>query len=133
MGFCRWEVLHYAIKTDYDVMSIIIIQDRISKDALNRAAAETFGSMAKAVVDIEDGIIALGGELHADGEAELLQLGSLQENLWGINIYPEQPREDRIEYISLINIRPGGGNKSMEVEDQVIRGKIKEIVDRLIE
>ena len=114
-------------------MNIRIIKDRISKDILQQAAAESFGSMVKAVVDIEDGIIALGGELHADGEAELLQLGSLQENLWGINIYPEQPREDRIEYISLINIRPSGGNKSMEVEDQAIRDKIKEIVDRLIE
>lgn len=114
-------------------MNIIIIKDRVPKNILEQVAAETFVSMAKAVADIELGIIALGGELHADGEAELLKQGSKQENLWGFNIYPEQPREDRIEYISLINIRPSKGNKSMEVEDQAIRGKIKEIVDRLIE
>ncbi|OGE87813.1 MAG: hypothetical protein A3J07_03825 [Candidatus Doudnabacteria bacterium RIFCSPLOWO2_02_FULL_49_13] len=114
-------------------MSIKIIQDRISKNVLEQAAAESFGTMVKAVVDIEDGIMALGGELHADAEAELLQIGSVNENLWGINIYPAQPPADRIEYISLINIRSSQGNQTMEVENQSVRDRIKQIVDKLIE
>lgn len=114
-------------------MPIKIVKDKITLPELEEAALATFGEMVKAVVDIKEGIIALGGELHADTEAELLQLGSLSENVWGINIYPGQSPEDRIEYISLINIRPSKGNKTMGVEDQSVRDKIREIVDKLIE
>ncbi|MDP4000880.1 MAG: DUF5674 family protein [bacterium] len=114
-------------------MTIKIIKGRISQEELRQAAAESFVTMVKAVVDVEKAVVALGGELHADAEAQLLESGSNQADLWGINIHPDQPRDGRIEYISLINIRPSKGNKSMEVEDQVIRDKIKEIVDNLIE
>lgn len=114
-------------------MSIKIINKRISKEELQQAASESFVNMAKAVVDINQGVVALGGELHADAEALLLESGSKQENLWGINIYPDSSQDDRIEFISLINIRPSRGNKSMEVEDQATRDKIKEIVNKLIE
>ena len=114
-------------------MTIKIIKDHISQEELQRVAAETFVTMVKAVVDVGQGMVALGGELHADGEAELLKVGSKQEDLWGINIYPNQLKDDRIEYVSLINIRPTLGSNSMEVEDQNIRDRIKEIVDKLFE
>jgi hypothetical protein len=37
-------------------------------------------------VDVEKGILALGGELHADANAALLARGSEQKDLWGINL-----------------------------------------------
>ena len=87
--------------------------------------------MVKAVVDIEKGVIALDGELHADEEALLLEKGSKQKNLWGINLYSDL-KEDWIEFDSIINIRPSMGNKSRSVDDETIRKKILSIVDKLI-
>ncbi len=52
--------------------------------------------MVKAVVDVEQGIMALGGELCSDEEAMLLDQSSLQGNLWGINLYPEKTDEEWI-------------------------------------
>jgi len=71
-------------------MPMRIIKSPITKSELMAIAQERFGDMVKAVVDIEQGIMAIGGELHADEEALLIEQGSKQENLWGINIYPAQ-------------------------------------------
>lgn len=66
-----------------------IIDSPISPGELKIMAEGRFGNLVKAVVDVERKIMAVDGELHADEEALLLENGSLQENLWGINIYPE--------------------------------------------
>ena len=97
-----------------------------------RLAEASYGHMVKAVVDVERKIMAVGGELHADAEAELLEDGSRQEDLWGCNIYPDQPIESRIEYTSLINIRSVAGNRSMEVKDNKVREQMRDIVNKLI-
>lgn len=91
-----------------------------------------FGNFVKAVVDIKKVIMALDAELHADQEALLLEKGSLQENLWGINIYPDLPNEQRIEFDSMINLRPSFGNRSRGVDSLEIQKKIIEIVNKLI-
>lgn len=113
-------------------MNIRIVSEKISQDIVQEAAAAWYGNMVKAVVDIEKKVIALGGEMHSDAEQLLLQQGSRHEDLWGFNLYPDEPRGDWIQYTSLINIRPHAGNKSMEIEDKNIREKIREIVDSLI-
>jgi hypothetical protein len=74
----------------------------------------------------------LGGKLHADEEALLLEHGSRQEDLWGANYYPGRGPEGCIEYTSLINIRPAQGNRSMVVEDDAVRGRVREITFALI-
>jgi Protein of unknown function (DUF5674) len=99
---------------------------------LKAMAEGRFGDMVKAVVDIERGIMAVDAELHADEEALLLENGSLQNNLWGINIYPELGAADRIEFDSMINIRPSQGNRSRSVEDSAVRAVVTSIVLRLI-
>ena len=114
-------------------MDIIIIREKINSETVKKMAQESFIDMVKAVVDIEQEIIALGGELHADAEKMLLEQGSAQKNLWGINIYPDEPKNSRIEFISLINIRPSLNNKSMKVEDESIRKKIEQIIEKLIQ
>lgn len=112
-------------------MEIKIVRDAISKTELNEMAKQQFGDMVKAVVDVEQRIMAIGGELHSDEEAILLDQGSAQKNLWGINLYPEQPIADWIEFDSMINVRPSGGNRSRNVEQAEIRETITAIVNRL--
>jgi len=113
-------------------MNIQIIKQKISKQETIRLAEETFGEMVN-VVDIKNGILALGGSLHADAEAILLEQGSNQSDLWGFNIYPTRNADERIEFTSLINIRPNQGNRSMEVQDSNLRKQIRGIIDKLVE
>ena len=109
-----------------------IIDSSISLGELKIMAEERFGNLVKAVVDVERKIMALDGELHADEEALLLENGSRQENLWGINLYPELQGLDRIEFDSVINLRPSQGNRSRGVDDPVIREKIVQTVTGLM-
>jgi hypothetical protein len=110
-----------------------IIRDKISMAELKEMAAGRFGNLVKAVVDIERKIIAIDADLHADEEATLLEDGSSQRNLWGINLYPELAGRKFIEFDSLINLRPSQGNRSRGVDNPEIQKKITEIVDQLIE
>jgi hypothetical protein len=91
-----------------------------------------FGDMVKFVVDLERRVLAAGGELHADAEAVLLADGSRQEDLWGANYYPDQPLDSRLEYTSLINIRPNRGNRKMEIQDPQIRERVRRLALSLL-
>ncbi len=95
-------------------------------------AEQLFGDMVKAVIDVEKGIIAIGGELHADEEAFLLARDS-KENLWGINLYPERDFTEMIEFDSMINIRPRQNNRSRGVEDPTVREQIINITRKLVQ
>jgi len=109
-----------------------IVKDKIPVMELKRMAHETFGDMIKAVVYVEKGVMAIGGELHADEETLLIGDGSRQQDLWGINLYPDEyPSEKWIEFDTIINLKPLGGNKSRVVENPEIRDKITEIVRNL--
>jgi hypothetical protein len=111
-------------------MSIYIVEKPISRAELKSIAKETFEVMVKAVVDVEKRIMAVGGELHSDANAELLECGSHQKDIWGINLYPQ--KKDSIEYIAFINIRPAANNRSMAIQDPKIRKAIAKIVSNLI-
>jgi Protein of unknown function (DUF5674) len=113
-------------------MDIRIVRDAVSRQALREIAKQQFGDMVKAVVDVKQGIMAIGGELHSDEEAVLLDQGSLQRDLWGINLYPEQPAQEWIEFDSMINVRPSSGNRSRHVESAEIREAVAGIVNRLV-
>jgi len=109
-----------------------IIRVPISREDIRRLAEESFGDLVKAVVDLGRGIMAVGGELHADEEAALLEDGSRQTDLWGINLYPSMEGAGWIEYDSMINIRPSQGNRSREVQDVETRQRISRVVNTLI-
>ena len=94
-----------------------------------KTSLDSFGSFVKVVVDIERQIIAVGCELHADCAEELMVQGSLYPNLWGANVYP---KDQKIDFIALINIRPASNNRSMEIEDQNIRKKVEDIIKKLV-
>lgn len=109
-----------------------IVTEGITLASLREMAGKKFGDMVKAVVDVERGIMAIDGELHADEESLLLENGSKQASLWGINIYPDAAGDDWLEFDSLINLRPSQGNRSRGVDDPQVRERIKSIVWRLV-
>lgn len=109
-----------------------IIHERVSRNKLSEMAQSGFGDMVKGVVDVSRGLVAIDAELHSDLEAMLLENGSRQENLWGINLYPDEI-EDLIEFDALTNIHPLQNNRSRGVNDPAIREKIAEIVGRWFE
>ena len=113
-------------------MATRIIRSSITREELRVLAEEEFGDMVKAVADIGRGLLAVGGELHSDQEAVLLEDGSRQGDLWGINLYPDGSAEDWIEFDSMINVRPSGGNRSRDVEDPATREAIRRIVEARI-
>jgi hypothetical protein len=110
-----------------------IVSSRIGGTQLEALVAENYGTMIKGVVDVRRRLLVLGGELHADGEALLLQDGSAQEDLWGFNLHTGQEKPARLEFTSFINVRPRQGNRSMEVLDPLLREQMREIIDGLIE
>ena len=111
---------------------ITLVKESITLETLKKIANENDSDLVKAVVDIKLQIIAIGGYMHADEEKFLLEEGSMQDNLWGINIYPDKDRKDWIEFDSMINIRSRQNNRSRGVEDPVIQKKIIEIINLLI-
>ncbi|HVU59285.1 MAG TPA: DUF5674 family protein [Candidatus Saccharimonadales bacterium] len=101
----------------------------IALDELKEMAAKTYGGLVKADVDVAKGIVLIDMELHADGEAQLLESGSKQSDLWGITLYPDKfGTDDFIEFDSMINLRPSQGNRSRDVEDEAVRAKIRRLV-----
>jgi hypothetical protein len=113
---------------------MLIVKEQISIAELRDMAENRFGNLVKAVVDVRLRIMAVDGELHADEEALLIDDGSNQEDLWGINFYPEFPPEDPgfVEFDSMINLRPSQKNRSRGVDDPEIRNSILSIVHTVV-
>lgn len=103
---------------------IHIIRSRATEQELNEML-EALSDYIKLAVDVQRGILAGGGAMHADCESALLEDGSLQEQVWGADWYPAS---QQVTYESLINIRPRQGNRSMEIHDLELRARIAEIV-----
>jgi hypothetical protein len=108
------------------------VREPLRRGELATIAECQFGDMVKAVVDVTRRIMAIGGELHADEEALLLDNGSQQRDLWGINLYPAEAGADWIEFDSMINVRPAQGNRSRGIDDPELRQTIRSIVDGLV-
>ncbi len=114
-------------------MTIILVDKPISRPRLYEIAQLIYGDFVKAVVDVEKGIMAVGGELQADEETFLLERDSQQENLWGINLYPDREFPEIVEFDSMINLRPRQNNRSLGVEDAVLRERILAVVKALVQ
>jgi len=90
---------------------------------------QEYDKMIKIVVDIRRRVLSGGGEMHSDCESVLLEDGSEQDDLWGANWYPA---EGRIEFESLINIRPRLGNRNVMIQDENIRRQVESITMELL-
>lgn len=107
-----------------------IIRKKITKEDLFKISDVIFDeNMVKAVVDIGKRLVAIDAPMHVDLEQMLLQNGSKQEDLWGINLHPED--EEFVEFDSLINIRPKQ-NKHLYIDDENTRNQILEVVNEWI-
>lgn len=109
-----------------------IIVSKLEFNKLKEMAVRTFGNLVKAVVDVDRELLAIDAELHSDLEALMLENGSKQKNLWGINLYPDLQGEEFIEFDSVINMRPSQCNRSCGVENEALRKKIIKIVTKRI-
>ena len=103
--------------------------DTISVKELATMASSMYGNLVKAVVDLEQRLLVVDAEMHVDEEQFLLEHGSTQENLWGINLYPGRFGTDEfVEFDSMVNIRPRQKNMSRSVEDENIKKAILDLV-----
>jgi hypothetical protein len=109
---------------------LLIITESATAEQIARMAKTYYGLLIKLAVDTREGILAGGGELHADCEEALLERGSRQEDIWGADWYPELKR---VGFESLINIRPRQQNRSMEIQNPLMRESIENIVRGLLE
>ena len=117
---------------DYKVGDIWVTSGPVTESELLAMAEARFGDMVKGVIDIDRGVVAFGGELHADQEAVLIQNDHLQEHLWGFNVYIGEPMPDRIEFDSMINIRPRDGNRSRKIDSVEIQTRILSWLDVIL-
>jgi len=109
------------------------IHEKIKRDQLVRIIHEGYYEvMVKCAVDVERGVLALGGEWHSDAEEVLVADGSQPDNVWGANFYPWKGPRERIVYTSLINIKPALSHRKMEVGDPLVRQRMHAIITRLL-
>ena len=107
---------------------IHIIRDHATKDQIQEMM-EMLQTYVKLAVDIERGILAGGGAMHADCEAVLLEDGSQQEFIWGADW---NPATQEVTFESLINIRPRQNNRSLELQDLGLRAQVEQITRNLL-
>lgn len=110
-------------------MAILLIESKANSGQM-RDMLESLETYIKLAVDVKRGVLVGGGTLHADCEAVLLENGSQQEDVWGADWFPFT---QQVTFESLINLRPGQNNLSMEIEDKDTRTKIEAVVRRLLE
>ena len=109
---------------------ILIIREPVTPDQTIQMS-EIYGeALIKLAVDVGRGVLAGGGDLHADCELALLEDGSQQNDIWGADWYPQ---EREVGFESLINIRPKQNNRALEVQDLALCAQIENIVRRLLE
>lgn len=112
---------------------MVTVTDSITVATLERMAVGRFGNLVKAVVDVERGIMVVDADMHADEEALLIDDGSHQRSLWGINLHPGKfGTPEFVEYDSMVNLRPSQGNRSKFVEDPRERERVEKLVSRLV-
>ena len=105
------------------------IVEKITISELSAMAERMSEPLVKGVIDVVMRLLVVDAGLHSDEELFLLEQGSAQENLWGVNLWPESfGTEEFVEFDSMINIRPQQNNRSRGVEDPDIRQLIREIV-----
>lgn len=109
-----------------------LVDKAITFEELKKISTTMFGGLVKAVVDIEKEIMVVDAGMHADEEKYLMENGSKQDDIWGINLYPEQKDNNFIEFDSMINVRPRLNNFSRGIEDEKLKEKIITIVNKLI-
>jgi|SRR6056297_3254871 len=114
-------------------MKFVDKEKKTNQSELKEMASNSFDNLVKAVVDITAEIMVVDAEMHSDQEQYLLEKGYKQKDIWGINIYPDAEEDKRVEFDSMINLRPSQGNRSRGIDNPEIREKIIKIVNNLVD
>ena len=109
---------------------MIIVLDRKITPIEFEHAREIYNDYIKTVVDIENDIIAVGGEFHIDCEEVLIKQGVKLNNLYGGG-YRISTKE--VEYMAMSNFKPQLSKYTYEVVDPVIRDKIYKLTKEYLE
>jgi hypothetical protein len=105
------------------------VVEKITVDELRTMSEKMSEPLVKSVVDVKQRLLVVDAGLHSDEELFLLEQGSMQADLWGINLWPESYGTDEfVEFDSMINIRPTQNNRNRGVEDPDVRQLIYDIV-----
>jgi len=111
----------------------MILVKKIKLQELEEMSKKMFEPIVKAVVDVKSRKIVVDADLHSDEEMFLLENGSKQEDLWGINLWPDKYGTlEFVEFDSMINLRPRQNNRSRSVQNAEIRTLILEIVNEVV-
>ena len=114
-------------------METKIVKEGITREELQTLAHEQYGDLIKAIVDVAQGIMGIGGELHIDIQSILIEkAGSKGNTTWGINLYLDKTGDDFVEFDSMVNLKPLIGNRTRGIEDEAVRTAIRSIVARLV-
>lgn len=106
---------------------------KISVAELQEMATKMHEAIVKADVDLAKGIIVVDMGMHADGEAYLLEQGSKQHDIWGINLHLDKYDTDEfVEFDSMINLRPSQSNYSRGVDDETVRAQIVKLIEGIV-
>lgn len=111
---------------------MLIVRDYITMAELEAMSEKMFGKLVKAVVDVQQEIMVVDAFMHVDEEDLLLENGSQQEHLWGINLHPSRSQEQFVEFDSMINVRPADNNVTRGVDDPLLRATIIALVNQLV-
>lgn len=107
---------------------IHIIRSRATKQQMEEML-QTLSTYIKLAVDIQRGILAGGGVMHADCDSAILEDSSKQEDIWGADW---NPFSQQVTFDALINIRPRQNNPSLEILDLTLRMRMAEITHQLL-
>ena len=115
-------------------MSIVILKTGVVKnaEAFKDFANEWYPNFLKGTVDIELGRVALGGEWHIESCELLTSSGSTKDNVWGFNILYSDDG-NKLEYHSLINIKPTLNHKKSLITEEDLIKKINHVIFKYIE
>lgn len=107
--------------------------DKISVEELQVMSDKMDGNIVKADVDVAKKLVIIDMPMHFEGEQVLLESGSKQSDLWGINLLPAKyGTKDFIVYDSMINIKPKQNNLGMDVQSSDIRSQIEAIITEVV-
>ena len=104
---------------------IHIIRQAVTPQQLQEML-EVHEHYVKVAVDIQQEILAGGGEFHADCKAALVEEGSHRQGIWGADWIPGK---SAVRFGALINIRPKI-NPGMEIQDAMIRQRVEQVIRR---
>lgn len=108
---------------------IIILDRKITLEEFEQAR-EVYQDYIKTVIDIEKGVLAVGGEYHIDCEEVLIKSGSKFENLYGGGY---RISTEEVEYMAMSNFKPAFKKTTYEIMDKDIREKLFKLTKEYLE